>query len=106
MAVDALKWISSLLIEKDIPFAVCGGLAAIGYGSTRPLNDIDIFVPGKYFQMVVSAGSEHISNQPSTISVKAGILSTSSLSIKELKLRLETRRLYESSMLLRTNGFR
>ncbi|WP_020681007.1 hypothetical protein [Marinobacterium rhizophilum] len=61
MAVEALEWISSLLIEKEIPFAVCGGLAAIGYGSTRPLNDIDIFVPGKYFQMVVSAGSEHIS---------------------------------------------
>ncbi|MFC3852240.1 nucleotidyltransferase [Salinispirillum marinum] len=57
----ALQWISDLLRERDIPFVVCGGLAAIAYGSTRPLNDIDLFVPGKHFQSVVSAGSPHVS---------------------------------------------
>lgn len=61
MANTALKWISNLLDEREIPFAVCGGLAAIAYGSTRPLNDIDLLVPGQHFQSVVTAGSEHVS---------------------------------------------
>lgn len=61
MAVDALEWISGLLTEQKIPFLVCGGLAAIGYGSTRPLNDIDLFVPGVHFQAVVAAASQYIS---------------------------------------------
>lgn len=41
----ALAWIANILSERSIPFAVVGGLAANSYGSTRPLNDIDIDVP-------------------------------------------------------------
>lgn len=61
MVNAALQWISDLLKEQDIPFVVCGGLAAIAYGSTRPLNDIDLFVPRQHFQQVISAASDHIS---------------------------------------------
>ncbi|MFC6672306.1 nucleotidyltransferase [Marinobacterium aestuariivivens] len=61
MAIEALRWIHELLNEREIPFVVCGGLAAIGYGSTRPLNDIDLFVPGRHFQSVVSAAADCIS---------------------------------------------
>ncbi|WP_461534933.1 hypothetical protein [Spongorhabdus nitratireducens] len=57
----ALKWIVELLNRRNIPFAVCGGLAAISYGSTRPLNDIDLFVPAQYFQQAVEAGRAYIS---------------------------------------------
>jgi len=41
----ALLWIVSLLKEKNIPFRLSGGFAAQLYGSSRPLNDIDIEVP-------------------------------------------------------------
>lgn len=57
----ALKWIVTLLKDNDIPFIICGGLAARGYGSTRTLNDIDLFVPAESFSMVVEAGRPFIS---------------------------------------------
>ena len=61
MEAEALKWISSILEEKQTPYMICGGLAAIAYGSSRPLNDIDIFVPDQYFQSVVDSGVEYVS---------------------------------------------
>lgn len=61
MATEALEWIVSLLTKQETPFVVCGGLAAIGYGSNRPLNDIDLFVPNEHFEAVVAAVSEYIS---------------------------------------------
>lgn len=61
----AAQWIVGLLRERNIPFLVCGGLAAKGYGSERDLNDIDLFVPGEYFSQVVQAGREYIS-KPAT----------------------------------------
>lgn len=61
----ALKWIVELLRERDIPFLICGGLAATGYGSKRDLHDIDLFVPSAYFQDVVVAG-KHFISKPAT----------------------------------------
>ncbi|MCG8489230.1 MAG: nucleotidyltransferase family protein [Chromatiales bacterium] len=58
---EALKWIVSLLNQHQIPFLICGGLAAIGYGSNRQLNDIDLFVTSSHFKKVVSLGNQYIS---------------------------------------------
>lgn len=57
----AAQWIVSVLSDSDIPFLVCGGLAAQGYGSRRELNDIDLFVPGEHFESVVQAGQAFVS---------------------------------------------
>jgi hypothetical protein len=51
----------SLLRDRNIPFLICGGLAARGYGSQRDLHDIDLFVPGEHFSSVVRAGQQFIS---------------------------------------------
>ena len=61
MQTEALQWIAGVLIERQIPYQICGGLAAIAYGSDRPLNDIDLFVPRDRFAEVVSAGRPFIS---------------------------------------------
>lgn len=57
----AAQWIVGLLRDRNIPFQICGGLAAKGYGSERDLNDIDLFVPGEHFSSVVQAGQEFVS---------------------------------------------
>ncbi|SFR57571.1 hypothetical protein SAMN04488073_2987 [Marinobacter gudaonensis] len=57
----AAQWIVELLRDQNIPFLICGGLAAKGYGSERTLNDIDLFVPGECFSAVVEAGQEFVS---------------------------------------------
>ncbi len=41
----ALKWIVEELERRSIPFALVGGAASNAFGTTRPLNDIDIDVP-------------------------------------------------------------
>lgn len=41
---ESLKTVVNVLKEHKIPFQVSGGLAAIAYGSKRPLYDIDIDV--------------------------------------------------------------
>ncbi|MBW3228128.1 hypothetical protein [Marinobacter adhaerens] len=61
MHQSAAEWIVSLLRERNIPFLICGGLAARGYGSQRDLHDIDLFVPGEHFSSVVQAGQPFIS---------------------------------------------
>lgn len=42
---EALAWITNILKKYSIPFQITGGLAAILYGSKRPLEDIDIDIP-------------------------------------------------------------
>ena len=41
----ALGWITRLLQLRRIPFQAVGGLAARAYGATRPLVDLDFYVP-------------------------------------------------------------
>ncbi|MBD3897172.1 hypothetical protein IEI94_15040 [Halomonas sp. ML-15] len=57
----AAEWVVGLLRQREIPFVICGGLAAQGYGAKRPLHDIDLFVPGEVFSSVVEAGQAYIS---------------------------------------------
>ncbi|GGW27059.1 nucleotidyltransferase [Vreelandella hamiltonii] len=57
----ATQWIVGLLRDRNIPFIICGGLAAKGYGAERDLHDIDLFVPGEHFSSVVQAGQEFVS---------------------------------------------
>lgn len=57
----AAQWIVGLLRDSHIPFQICGGLAAKGYGAERTLNDIDLFVPDAHFLRVVKAGQAYVS---------------------------------------------
>jgi hypothetical protein len=45
----AFHWIVGILNRHAIPFQVVGGLAARAHGATRPLADIDLYVPGARF---------------------------------------------------------
>ena len=63
--LPALNWIIGFLKSNDIPYVACGGLAAKVYGAERKLNDIDIYVPDKYFCSVVEYGAPYITYGPS-----------------------------------------
>lgn len=58
--INALKWIVEILNKNKIPYRIGGGFAAHIYGSARPIRDIDITFPGKYFSMIMSDVSEYI----------------------------------------------
>lgn len=50
----SFQWIIGILRKHDVPFVVTGGLAANIYGSPRDLYDIDIEIPEKYFETILS----------------------------------------------------
>lgn len=63
-AKTALKWIVAILRKHDIPFQVTGGLAAIAYGASRELADIDIDIPEEAFEIIQPAVAAHITFGP------------------------------------------
>ncbi len=62
--IEALKWIVDILNKLKVPYRIGGGFAAYVYGSTRPINDIDISLPGKFFDAIVSETKNHIAAGP------------------------------------------
>jgi hypothetical protein len=58
--VQALRWIVPILDKNNIPYRIGGGFAAHVYGATRPVNDIDITFPGKYFPIIMPEISDYI----------------------------------------------
>lgn len=61
---DALRWISDLLNELDVPFQVVGGLAAMVYGASRPLVDIDMYVPDAALHRIAMRARPYLEQPP------------------------------------------
>ena len=51
----ALGWITQFLSARQIPFQAVGGLAARAYGASRPLVDLDFYVPSRYLGALAAA---------------------------------------------------
>lgn len=60
----ALAWIVDLLTRLDVPFQVVGGLAARAYGASRPLVDLDFYVPTDRLEEIAAAVSAHVVRPP------------------------------------------
>lgn len=64
----ALAWITRLLAERHIPFQAVGGLAARAWGATRPLADLDFYVPtarlAEIAGVIAGSGAAHIIREP------------------------------------------
>jgi hypothetical protein len=58
--LEALTWITNILITHNVPFQIAGGLAANVYGSRRPLEDIDIDIPDDKFSVIQHEVAQHI----------------------------------------------
>lgn len=61
----ALIWITDILKKHQIPFQISGGLAAIAYGASRPLDDIDIDIPNDKFDLIIQEVQPFIIYGPS-----------------------------------------
>jgi len=62
---EAFSWIVGILEKHCIPFQIAGGLAAIHYGATRDLYDIDIDIPEDLFETIIPDVSSYIVFGPS-----------------------------------------
>ena len=62
--VVALSWITGILEKLSIHYQIAGGLAAKAYGSSRPLNDIDIDIPEEDFDKIHDQISSFITYGP------------------------------------------
>ena len=63
-AEQALRWIVELLEVTGVPFQVVGGLAARAYGATRPLVDIDLYIPAVHVATVLNATQQYVTRPP------------------------------------------
>ncbi len=60
----ALRWIVGILDKHQVPYRIGGGFAAHVYGASRPINDIDISLPGSFFDKIVPEVSAYITSGP------------------------------------------
>lgn len=61
---SALKWLITLLDRHHVPYQVVGGLAAQAYGATRPLVDIDLYVPLEQAKLALEEMRPYLQREP------------------------------------------
>ena len=60
----ALAWVVGVLQRHSIPFQAVGGLAARAYGATRPLVDLDFYIPMERFPELLPEASAYVAWGP------------------------------------------
>jgi hypothetical protein len=60
----ALRWSIDLLDSLGLPHLVVGGLAARAHGATRPLVDVDFYVPDRALPMIAEAAAPYLTRAP------------------------------------------
>ena len=49
---QALRWMVGIFSSVSAPYQLVGGCAARAYGATRPVHDIDVYVPGRLHRLL------------------------------------------------------
>src|SRR5436190_222358 len=62
--VNALKWVVSILNKHGVDYQIAGGFAAKLYGSSRPLNDIDIDISERHFATILPEALPYVIEGP------------------------------------------
>lgn len=60
----ALSWLVNLLDRYAVPYQIVGGLAAHAYGATRPVVDVDLYMPFDRAQSLLAEIQPFIVRQP------------------------------------------
>lgn len=61
---EALRWITGMLTAEKITYQIVGGLAARGYGATRPIHDIDLFISESGLSRLYKRVEQHVLKPP------------------------------------------
>ncbi len=61
---EVFDWITGILTKLKIPYHVTGGLAAVAYGSKRPLYDIDIDIEEQNFDKLAAEVKPYLTFGP------------------------------------------
>ena len=61
---QALRWMVGIFSSVSPPYQLVGGRAARAYGATRPVHDIDVYVPGRHLASVAAAMGDHVAQSP------------------------------------------
>jgi len=69
--VNSLVWLKRILEEHEVPFQIVGGLAAKIHGGSRPVADIDLYIPKELAENILPSVSNYIS-KPLTHYVEYG----------------------------------
>lgn len=60
----ALAWIVDLMNSRGIPFQAVGGLAAHAYGATRPIIDLDFYIPMQRYPEIEAELAPYLTRSP------------------------------------------
>lgn len=63
-AARALRWIADLLENHGVPYQVVGGVAARAHGASRPIADVDLYVPTFALTQIAQAVADHVTWGP------------------------------------------